>query len=163
MQPAQNPQILALSIRQPWVTLILLGLKSIEIRQWSTPFRGCIYLHAGKIADDRPEGWALLPKDQHELTRRRGGVVGCAQLSECIVYSNAKDFQKDCQLHRNAPTWFRLPRLYGFRFEAPKIVPFHPCSGQVKFFAVDLPPLERRRPKTLPKPAKKLVKFEIDS
>lgn len=43
----------ALSIKQPWVSLIALGIKDIENRTWKTNFRGRIYIHAsGKSAGD---------------------------------------------------------------------------------------------------------------
>ena len=40
-----------LSIRQPWAELILLKRKKVELRQWSTRYRGWIWLHTGKSAD----------------------------------------------------------------------------------------------------------------
>ncbi len=42
---------LALSIRQPWVELILLGRKTIEVRSWTTRHRGPLWLHAGMARD----------------------------------------------------------------------------------------------------------------
>lgn len=36
----------ALSIKQPWASLIAHGLKPIENRTWRTKFRGRIYIHA---------------------------------------------------------------------------------------------------------------------
>lgn len=158
MNASEIPPSLALSIKQPWVSLVLLGLKSIEIRRWATPIRGRVYLHAGKIADDRPEGWALVPKEMRELTERRGGVVGMVDLTECFAYETAASFARDRQLHRNLPSWFLPPRLYGYRFEKPEIVPFHACLGQVKFFPVTVPPVDKP-----PKPPRrrKVVAFEI--
>ena len=38
-----------LSIKQPWASLIVLGIKDIENRSWSTDFRGKIYIHASKV------------------------------------------------------------------------------------------------------------------
>ena len=38
----------ALSLTQPWATLIAVGAKRIETRSWSTPFRGLIAIHASK-------------------------------------------------------------------------------------------------------------------
>jgi ASCH domain len=40
--------LVALSIKQPWAELILLGRKTIEVRSWSTNFRGLLALHTGK-------------------------------------------------------------------------------------------------------------------
>ena len=36
----------ALSIKQPWASLIALGIKDIENRTWKTHFRGRIFIHA---------------------------------------------------------------------------------------------------------------------
>ena len=38
----------ALSLTQPWATLIAIGAKRIETRSWSTSFRGPIAIHASK-------------------------------------------------------------------------------------------------------------------
>lgn len=38
----------ALTIRQPWASLIALGVKTIETRSWPTKYRGPIAIHAGK-------------------------------------------------------------------------------------------------------------------
>lgn len=35
-----------LSVRQPWVSLILDGIKDVENRRWSTSFRGTFALHS---------------------------------------------------------------------------------------------------------------------
>ena len=37
-----------LTLRQPWASLIALGVKTIETRSWSTSFRGPLAIHAGK-------------------------------------------------------------------------------------------------------------------
>ena len=41
----------ALTIKQPWATLIALGEKKIETRSWSTKYRGPLLIHAGKSVD----------------------------------------------------------------------------------------------------------------
>ena len=40
-------RIPAISIRQPWAELILSGRKTIELRRWSTEYRGPLWIHAG--------------------------------------------------------------------------------------------------------------------
>lgn len=37
----------ALTIRQPWASLIAAGVKTIETRSWSTRYRGPLAIHAG--------------------------------------------------------------------------------------------------------------------
>ena len=38
----------ALTIRQPWASLIASGVKTIETRSWRTSYRGPLAIHAGK-------------------------------------------------------------------------------------------------------------------
>ena len=38
--------IKALSLLQPWATLVVIGAKKIETRSWSTPHRGRLLIHA---------------------------------------------------------------------------------------------------------------------
>lgn len=38
----------ALSLHQPWATLILLGVKTYETRDWATSWRGPLAIHAAK-------------------------------------------------------------------------------------------------------------------
>lgn len=41
----------AITIRQPWASLIAAGVKTIETRSWSTKYRGPLAIHAGKHND----------------------------------------------------------------------------------------------------------------
>lgn len=41
----------ALSLIQPWATLVAVGAKRYETRAWSTPYRGPIAIHASKWLD----------------------------------------------------------------------------------------------------------------
>ena len=50
----------AISLLQPWASLVVMGIKTIETRNWATKHRGTILIHAGKskagsiFADDLP-------------------------------------------------------------------------------------------------------------
>jgi hypothetical protein len=41
-----------LSIKQPWAQLIIEGAKDVEIRSWTTTYRGRIWIHTGQKVDD---------------------------------------------------------------------------------------------------------------
>ena len=43
----------ALSLKQPWVELVIQGKKTIELRKWNTSFRGEFYVHASKNPDEK--------------------------------------------------------------------------------------------------------------
>lgn len=49
----------ALSIKQPWASLIMSGRKTLEVRSWSTPYRGPVIVCAS-AQPDRERGRALL-------------------------------------------------------------------------------------------------------
>lgn len=134
----RKPQY-ALSIKQPWAALLVAGLKTIEIRKWATTVRGTVYIHAASKPDPREEGWAYVTEELRPLAALGGGIIGTAELSECLMYRTPQAFTADVPLHRNDPSWFLAPRLFGFRFRNPVQVPFHRCRGQVKFFTVTLP------------------------
>ncbi|HAX75744.1 MAG TPA: hypothetical protein DCY88_07895 [Cyanobacteria bacterium UBA11372] len=41
-------EIPALTLWQPWASLVFLGLKKYETRSWGTPYRGQMWIHAAK-------------------------------------------------------------------------------------------------------------------
>ncbi len=126
----------ALSLKQPWAALVVHGLKTTEIRRWSTRRRGRILIHAARRPDERPYAWSLVPPDLLETARRTGGIIGAVELADCIVYRDARQFDADHPCHLNAPGWFVPPRMYGFRLRSPETLPFRPFAGNVKFFTV---------------------------
>lgn len=124
---------LALSIRQPWASLILLAGKDIENRGWEARVRGPILIHAAKSMtkkeyDDAMNlAYAINPLGIHNLLDSfdpdnlpRGGIIGSANLAAC--------------LHRSSSPWFQGP--YGFVLRDPKPLPFVPLRGQLGFFNV---------------------------
>lgn len=54
----------ALSIRQPWAGLVVLGIKDVENRTWDVIYRGPLAVHAGQGEDQ--EAWALLERGTAE-------------------------------------------------------------------------------------------------
>jgi hypothetical protein len=73
----------ALSIRHPWVDLILAGTKAIEIRTWSTRHRGPLLLHASSaygISEREAAARLRLPPPAPSTL---GAVVGVAELVDC--------------------------------------------------------------------------------
>ncbi len=128
----------ALSIKQPWAALVLHGLKTIEVRKWATRRRGLILIHAARIADERREGWNLLPEDAVAAAERRGGILGAVELVDCITYRSRAAFAKDQAKHRNQPDWFQEPALYGFVFRNPRLLGFRKFPGWFRFFAIEM-------------------------
>jgi ASCH domain len=129
----------ALSIKQPWATLVVSGRKSIEIRTWNTAIRGRIFIHAARIPDDRPQGWNAITEELRPLTALGGCVIGEADLIECRSYVDPAHFEADRPMHHNEPAWFRPPEMFGFVFRNPIVVSPFPAKGNVRFFRVEIP------------------------
>lgn len=86
----------AITICQPWATLIAHGHKPIENRAWRTNHRGPIAIHAGKSlswwrhASANPDAWLArygIPLPQRE-SLAFGSVVAVARLEEIVRPSN---------------------------------------------------------------------------
>jgi hypothetical protein len=80
-----NANWYALSIRQPWVDLILRKLKTIEVRDWEVSRRGPILLHASRTID-----WQAIElfgyTNPWELPR--GQVVGYARIVDAFAFNH---------------------------------------------------------------------------
>ena len=74
----------ALSIRQPWVELIIRGRKSIEVRSWATRHRGELWLHASSRKDIPLLKRFNLATD--DLTF--GTLVGVCELYDCVEFTD---------------------------------------------------------------------------
>jgi hypothetical protein len=126
----------ALSLRQPWAALLAAGLKTVEVRKWPTARRGRVLLHAARVPDERPEAWELVPRRLLEQARLLGGIIGVADLIDCLSYRSVEAFAADRERHRNDPAWFSPPVLYGFVFANMNPLPFRAYPGWMRFFEV---------------------------
>ena len=101
----------ALSIKQPWAALVVAGRKTIEVRKWATAIRGRVMIHAARLSDDRPEGWAAISDELRPLAELTGGVIGAdlTSLHACAT-ERWPEFAKDTERHLNDPSWFQAPR-----------------------------------------------------
>jgi hypothetical protein len=83
-----------LSVKQPWLELILSGKKDIEVRTWTTKFRGPVWLHAGKSID-KPQMSRFGFKDV-----TTGAFLGRASLGDVIKF-DAKTWESLRKRHLN--------------------------------------------------------------
>lgn len=132
-------KVYALSIKQPWAALLVSGRKTIEVRSWATRLRGRVLIHAARVPDARPEAWNWVTDDIRHLTQCGGGIIGEAQLVDCISYPDLKVFTADAEKHLNVAEWFQPRGLYGFVFDRIQEQPFWKVTGNVRFFTVEEP------------------------
>lgn len=79
----------AITLREPWASLVLEGTKTIETRSWATRYRGELYIHAGVSRaprDDRhiAELMQLLHGALHY-----GMIVARCELVDCVRIDDA--------------------------------------------------------------------------
>lgn len=137
--------MLALSIRQPWASLILMAGKNIENRNWPTKYRGRILIHAAKgmtrAEYEDAMNFAIpvinaYPRNadaERKSTLRdmgfafkdlpRGGIIGSVQIVDCVSSSESPWFMGE----------------FGFVLRDPRPIPFTPWKGQLGLFDVQLP------------------------
>jgi ASCH domain len=109
--------VTALSIKQPWVNLILSGRKTIEVRSWPTRYRGELWLHAGLNIDR--EACARYSVDASRLVR--GAVVGKVEMYDCFEF-DAMAWEKTSEQHLNFSQF--SPRRYAWCFRlAEPVIP----------------------------------------
>jgi hypothetical protein len=107
--PLARGQLKILSIRQPWADLIVRGAKDIENRSWPTKYRGPILVHASlKLDREACNEYGL-----HPSTFLTGGVVGIAEITNCVLEHHSR--------------WFKGP--YGFVLRNPRPLEFLEWPG----------------------------------
>lgn len=79
-----DPDVIALSIQQPWAELILRGIKTVEVRRVAARPQGPVYLYASQRFSSLPGVDQLLAS--HGIspeTLPRGVIVGTVDVLEC--------------------------------------------------------------------------------
>ena len=75
----------ALTLRQPWASLVMAGIKDVENRTWRTNYRGRLVIHAGSGIDREGmnEHGQLLADYPH------GAILGTVELVDCVEHSTS--------------------------------------------------------------------------
>lgn len=80
----------ALTIKQPWASLIALGEKKIETRSWRTKYRGPILIHAGKSIEKGMFEFHFIQGvfEKHQIKGDNelpiGSIIAKANLVDCL-------------------------------------------------------------------------------
>lgn len=87
----------ALTLHQPWASLVSIGVKFLETRSWATKYRGRLLIHAGLTEDWRA---TCTPAIAHALqaagsTMPEGAVVASCVLTDCVQIGGWDEFIGD--------------------------------------------------------------------
>ncbi len=111
----------ALSVRQPWADLILVGAKDVENRTWWTSYRGRLAIHAAKTwtadaaalyLDAKEKGY--LPDDQDGC--KLGFVLGTVELVGVVRRVYRRDEELPWAWELANPVQFEHPFLWPGRY-----------------------------------------------
>lgn len=94
----------AISIKQPWASLIAHGIKDIENRTWKCPQKyigQSVLIHSS----NKPAGWRELPLNfrQRDLSKGfsfdnlpKGSIIGSVVISDCVKNHSSDWADKGC-------------------------------------------------------------------
>ena len=86
----------AITIKQPWASLIVDGVKDIENRTWATNYRGLVLVHAGS-AKQNAFSKILTPQQIYEADGKlnykqsfdslfpKGAIIGTVNIVDCVI------------------------------------------------------------------------------
>ena len=104
----------ALSIREPWISLIVEGKKTIEIRGWKTKYRGDILLVGSKATEGKYSGMA----------------VAIAEIYDC------QTMRKE---HEEAACHDLYFRMYSWFLRNLRLIEPFPVEGKLGLYEVEIP------------------------
>lgn len=141
----------AITIKQPWATLIALGEKRFETRSWQTKYRGKIAIHAGKSVDKGAfEEVAIMAallrngiKSRQELPT--GAVIATVDLVGChkitadymSMYDEEKAGTENGLLIEGDEWWFGDYTEGRYGWQLANVKPLHepiPAKGQLSLW-----------------------------
>lgn len=125
----------AITIKQPWATLIAEGYKEYEFRTWKTKFRGKVLIHAGKGIDkEAMERYKYL-----NLEYPSGQIIAEAEITDCVYVDD--DLRKELMI-KNPEIYHTIIKHkewegYGFKLENVKKVEPITVNGALSFWNYD--------------------------
>jgi hypothetical protein len=132
----------AISLHEPWASLIGEKIKNYETRSWATNFRGDLIICAAKRKDSSQRSTYLYLRDKHNLnvgdfdSLRFGCAIALVTLSDCIkMDQHFIDAQTELEIDCGGWSVGR----YAWKLEnIRKIVPEIQIKGKQGFFKVDI-------------------------
>lgn len=123
-----SDKVKAISVKQPWASMIARGQKNIETRTWSTKYRGEIYIASSKKADmvamlDLSGAGVINSRDPMP----QGFALCVANLVDCRPMTEEDEAAACCKVYPEASSWV----LENIR----KITPF-PVKGQLGIYEI---------------------------
>lgn len=113
----------AITLIQPWATLIVEHGKDVENRSWFTNHRGPLLIHAGlkieRAGWERAAELGIILPDELPA----GGIIGQVNLTGCV---------------RDSRSPWAIPGQWHWLLADPIMLPFTPARGQMGLWSLAL-------------------------
>ena len=124
----------ALTVKEPWASLIINGYKEYEFRSWKTNYRGRILIHAGlTLEEDASKNF----KD-YNLNYGKGEIIGEDTLTDCILVTD----KLEDDLYKLNPLVYaksKHSRVYAWKLEDIKVYNRRiPSKGRLGLWNYDI-------------------------
>ncbi len=125
----------AITIKQPWATLIAKGYKEYEFRTWKTKYRGEILIHAGKGIDKK----AMKRFENLNLEYPQGCIIAKANLTDCLKVDDefvSNVYPKNPQVYKGIKD---REKWEGYGFKLQNVVEVEPIyvNGKLSLWEYD--------------------------
>jgi hypothetical protein len=117
----------ALTIHEPWATLLVKGKKQFETREWQRNYRGLLAIHSGKQSvdiEDYPLGLSEILDDskitQDNLNNNKQKIIAIATLKDIHLMTD-KFINEQSELERLTGFW--EPRRFAWELTNIKLLP----------------------------------------
>lgn len=128
----------ALSFRQPWASLVLDGRKTLDLRTWTTKYRGPLAVYAS--LDVEKEACRAQGVDTATLTT--GALVGVVDLVDILPLDESA-YNARAAEHLNGRAW--REGLYGWVLENPRWLETpQVVKGRLNLFEVEIPEISNQ-------------------
>ena len=133
-----------LAIRQPWASLIIGGIKEVEVRTFPTNIREYIAIYASRTKVKQSDmDWLSQYMDHIDYKKfcieiPKGKILGTVLLFDCKKYDGRIDFSKEINYHWNNPEWYNS-KMYGWELaNAEEIKPIDfKFNGSIVWSTID--------------------------
>ncbi len=120
----QETPVKALSIRQPWIELILQQKKTLEIRSWKTDHRGEIFIHSAYNLDRVASKRYPMPKPQ------TSAIVGTVNIDD-VEELNERRWRELAGHHLSNWPWDPDRCRYGFLLSGARALALATVSREI--------------------------------
>lgn len=129
VHPGSLVVVKALSLKQPWASLVVAGVKTLETRMWATSHRGALVVCASRAVDPRgPWGHPAL---QGRRDLPLGVALGVVEVVGCRAMMPGDEAAALCAWEPGRKV-FELARPWAFAQP-------HHARGMLNVFALELP------------------------